>query len=263
MNGDLAGTTVPRTHLAETAKDARLSPSPTEEQTVRAMVPLSVVADTHRELRPRRRRLAATTLLAPMVAAAACNSSSAIPETTDFPVRFLVSNELIAPVTISIDGTTYSILTSGKDIGLTVSSRAQWLTWTSAKPAGSDGAAIPDDIGEVRVPISGINGALEIRNVINDQTYVTARIFNTTNAPALIGVSDGVTVSCAGVLPAAADSVKGFVQIGYYRLLPATEVRAYRAASRCSGPYVAWPSSQLAAFTARSGLVTLLLESAP
>jgi hypothetical protein len=227
------------------------------------MVPLSAVSDAYPELRPRRRRLAAIALLASMVAAPACNGNSVTSETTDFPVRFLVSNELIAPVTISIDDSTDSILTSGKGIGLTVSSKAQWLTWTSAKPAGSDGVAIPDDIGEVRIPISGINGALEIRNVINDQTYVTARIFNNTKASALIGVYDGVTVSCAGALPAAADSVRGFVQIGYYRLLPATEVRAYRDASRCSGPYVSWPSFQLAAFVAKSGLVTLLLESAP
>jgi hypothetical protein len=207
--------------------------------------------------------LAVAALSVPAVFVAACTSESVVSDPGDFPVRFQVSNDLIAPVTISIDGATYAILTAGKGIGLTVSSKAQWLTWTSAKPAGPDGFAILDDIGEVKIPISGINGALEIRNVINDQTYVTARIFNTTNAAVSIGVYDGLAVSCAGALPAAVEGARGFVQIGYYRLLPVTEVRAFRDATRCIGPYVAWPSSQLAGFVAKSGLLTLSLDSAP
>ena len=89
-------------------------------------------------------------------------------------------------------------------------------------------------------------------------------MFNATSVQVSIGVTDGSTLYCAGIVPAgSADGAKGFVQIGYYRLLPATEVRAYRDASRCTGPYVAWPSSQLTGFTAKSGLLTLLLESAP
>ena len=189
-------------------------------------------------------------------------SDGVTPAQGDFPVRFLVSNALISPVTVSIDGTPYAILTSGKSTQLTVSSQAQWLTWTSAKPAGSDGQPFLDDIGEVKVPISGINGALEISNVIGDQTYITARLLNLTTTQVSIGVYDGHTLTCAGVLPAATASASGFVQIGYYRLLSATEVRAYRDGG-CTGPHVPWPSSQLAGFTAKSGLLTLSLTSAP
>jgi len=182
----------------------------------------------------------------------------------DFPIHFQVTNDLVAPVTIAIDGTPVAILSSGKGTPLTVSSSAQWLTWTSAKPAGADGVPIPDHIGQVKIPISGIGAVLEIRNVIDDQTYVTARIFNATRAQVSIGVFDGFAVACAGVLPAATtDGANGLVQIGYYRLSPATEVRAYRDASRCDGPYVAWPASTLKAYAANSGLLLLTLNTAP
>ena len=195
--------------------------------------------------------------------ATACGGGTAEPP-TDFPIRFQVTNALIAPVTVSVDGTTYAILTNGKGTSITVPAKAQWLTWTSAKPAGPDGAPIPDQLGEVRIPMSGINGSLEIGNVVDDQTYITARVFNSTKSQVSIGVADGTTIYCAGIVPAAtADGVSGFVQIGYYRLAPSTEVRAYRDASRCTGPYFAWPSADLAAFMAKSGLVTLVLQSAP
>jgi hypothetical protein len=197
------------------------------------------------------------------VLVAACEGGGATAGPGEFPVRFVVANALIAPVTVSIDGVAYIVLTSGRSSGLTVSSRAQWLTWTSAKPMDAAGRPIPDDLGEVKIAVSGINGVLEIRNVVNDQTYITAQIFNHTNAQVSIGVYDGSAVSCAAVLPAAAGSVSGFVQIGYYRLLPATEVRAYRDPLRCTGPYVSWPSPQLAGFTAKSGLLALSLDAAP
>lgn len=222
-----------------------------------------------RRLRASEARAVAGTILpwcaagALAAAATACRSGIGGPA-DDLPIHFQVTNALIAPVTISVDGTTYSILSNGKETSITVPSNAQWLTWTSAKPAGPDGMAIPDQLGEVRIPVSGINGSLEIANVVDDQTYITARVFNSTASQVSIGVTDGMSLYCAGVVPAAsADGVKGFVQIGYYRLVPSTEVRAYRDASHCTGSYVAWPSSQLMAFAAKSGLLTLLLETSP
>jgi len=202
-------------------------------------------------------------LLSPAVFVVACTSGDVASVQGDFPVRFTVSNALISPVTLSIDGTAYAILSNGKSTQLTASSKAQWLTWTSAKPAGADGLPFADDIGEIKVPISGINGALEISNVIGDQTYVTARVINLTTTKVALGVYDGATVTCAGVLPGATSTSSGFVQIGYYRLLATTEVRAYRDGVSCTGPYSSWPSSQLAAFAPKSGLLTLSLSSAP
>ena len=73
--------------------------------------------------------------------ATACGGGTAEPP-TDFPIRFQVTNALIAPVTVSVDGTTYAILTNGKGTSITVPAKAQWLTWTSAKPAGPDGAHV-------------------------------------------------------------------------------------------------------------------------
>ncbi len=194
---------------------------------------------------------------------AACESNRAPSEATPFAVRFSVNNHLVSPVTISIDSIPYVILMGGKSTSLTVPSTAKLLTWTSAKTAGSNGVLIPDDISEVKISVSGISTSLEISNVINDQTYITAGIYNLTNASVSVGVYDGTSVTCAAELPAAVGAARGFTQIGYYKLLPATELRAYRAPSGCTGAFVSWPSSQLKAFQDKSGLLALTLDTAP
>ena len=213
----------------------------------------------HRRRPPSRTSAAVIVLLVASVASCGGKDS---PVPTELQVRFVASNDLLAPVTIRIDGNPYVILSNGRSVGLTVSSATR-LTWTSAKPADADGNPIPDMIGEQEVFVSGINGVLEINNVIDNQTYITARMFNHTDARVRIGVYEGSTVSCGAALPAAADGSSGFVQIGYYRLQSNTEVRAYRDGSDCTGPYVAWTLPQLKAFEAKSGLLTLTLDIAP
>ncbi len=193
---------------------------------------------------------------------AACERQATSP-TTPFAVRFDATNHLVSPVTISIDSTPLVIVMGGKTASLTVSSTAKWLTWISAKAAGSNGLMIPDDISEVKLPIAGIGAVLDISNIINDQAYITAMIYNSTNASVSIGVYDGMSVTCAAELPAATSTSRGFTQIGYYRLLAATEVRAYSAPSGCTGSFVAWPRSQLRTFATKSGLLTLTLDAAP
>lgn len=178
-------------------------------------------------------------------------------------LRFVVTNQLAAPVTIAIDDTVVVVLPGGASSGLAVSPTAQWLTWTSAKPTDGAGLPIPDDLGVVRVRASEIRFALEITNVINDTAYVTAEIINPTSSRVSIGVYDGSTVACTGVLRATAGDVVGFTKIGYYRLLPRTEIRAYRDDFNCTGPYVAWPAPQLSRFAPKSGLVSLTLTSPP
>ena len=195
--------------------------------------------------------------------AVACESNPASSDATGFAVRFPVSNRLVAPVTISVDGVPSVVLQGGGSGNLTVSSTAQWLTWVSAKAVDSRGQLIPDDIGEVRISVSGINRLLEISNVINDQPYITATIFNYAKVPVSIGVYDGSSVSCAAALPGASSTSRGITQIGYYKLLLATEVRAYRDPSNCTGPFVAWSSAQIRAFNDKSGLVYLTLDTAP
>lgn len=195
--------------------------------------------------------------------AAACGSARDTSDPARYPLRFLVSNNLIAPVTVSVDGVPQLGLQGGKSSGLTVPTSAQWVTWTSAKPMDAQGRAIPDDIGEVQIEVAAIGRDLEISNVIDNQPYITAGIFNHTGAAVSIGVYDGVTVSCASALPAASESRSGFTQIGYYKLLPATTIRAYRDPLTCTGPYIAWPTSELREFSEKSGVVVLSLDSAP
>jgi hypothetical protein len=189
----------------------------------------------------------------------ACSGDNVMVPTQTGPVTFRAANDLIAPVTIKVDGSPYLILSSGRSTQVTLPANAR-LTWTSAKPADAEGQLIPDEIGEQTVDVSSILGTLEITNVIGDQTYFTARIFNRTTTRVSIGVSEGSTIWCAALLPAASAGVPGFTLIGYYRLLPATELRAYTATADCTGAYVPWPSSQLAGMEAKSGLLTLSLE---
>ncbi len=198
-----------------------------------------------------------------LTAACAGDAGSSPAQPGDYVVRFIVTNDLAAPITIAVDGTVSAILSSGSSTGLTVSPTAQWLTWTSAKPTDSAGTPIPDDIGQVQVRVSGISTALQITNLINDTTYVTAQIFNETSARVSIGVYDGSRLSCASVLRAMSGTVSGFTKLGYYRLLPATEIRAYRDPDNCTGPYVTWRAPALAAFSPGSGLVNLVLSAPP
>ena len=192
----------------------------------------------------------------------ACQARDTVSGPAEFPVQLIVSNRLVAPVSVAIDGTPLVGLQGGAGASITVSSRSQWLTWTSAKPTDARGQPIPDDIGEVKVQVSGANGVVEIVNIIDDQAYFTASIFNQTTAPVSIGVYHGSAVACAAELPPAAGTVNGFTRTGYYRLRPDTEVRAYRNPG-CTGPYVSFPSVDVKSFSAKSGLVILSLGSAP
>lgn len=193
----------------------------------------------------------------------ACQAERGTATFDEFPVPFEVTNNLIAPVTILIDEKPYVAVNGSSGTKLTVSSQAQWLVWRSAKPMDENGVPIPDDIGDIRIPIAGINRELAISNVIQDVTYVTARIFNNTSVPVSIGVFDGTTLSCVSKLPASYVGVRKFTQTGYYRLLPTTELRAYHDPANCTGSYVAWPRSELNAFARGSGLLLLSLDSAP
>lgn len=182
---------------------------------------------------------------------------------SNYPVQLTITNRLAAPVSIAIDGIPALGLPGGASSALTVSSSAQWLTWTSAKPMDATGIPIPDDIAEVVVAVSGINRSLEISHVIQDRTYITGRFFNGTRSAVSIGVFDGTDVSCAAAMPAMIGDVAGYTQIGYYRLRPETEIRAYRDPRDCTGPFVTWPREALRTFEPGTGQVTLVLTTAP
>jgi hypothetical protein len=175
---------------------------------------------------------------------------------------FTISNSLIAPITVWVDGSPYAMISGGSSQSLTVPSNAQWLTWISAKPKDAAGNPIPDDIAEVRVAVAGIYRELDIGNVIDDQPYFTAEIRNSMAAAVSIGVFNGQSVACAADLPGSANGIDGFVLIGYYRLLASTEVRAYHDAG-CTGPYLAWSHALLTAAAPNSGVVSLTLQNAP
>jgi hypothetical protein len=190
---------------------------------------------------------------------AACGGEGGVAAPNDGLVTFTVANDLIAPVTITVNGSAYAIVSSGRSLQLTLPATTR-LVWTSAKPADALGNKIDDQVGDITVAVAAINGTLELTNVIENQTYFTARLFNFTNTRVSIGVFDGSKVWCAAVLPEQSPTAPGFVLIGYYKLLPTTEVRAYTTATDCTGAFVPWPGAQLTDLQAKSGLLTLSLE---
>jgi len=201
-------------------------------------------------------RIAATLVLIGLLSA--CDGDN-VESPADFPVQFAVVNNLIAPVSVQVDGAPLLGLLGGTSASLTVSSKSQWVTWTSSKPLDDAGVQIPDDIGEITQSVGGINGTLSITNVIKDQTYFTARIFNDAHVSVSIGLFDGATLTCVSRLPASG----AYTQTGYYRLLDATELRAYRDPVNCTGPYVSWSGTALRNFEAKSGALRLSLATAP
>lgn len=202
----------------------------------------------------------AVVLVAPIVGCDGGRTTSA-PDVS--PLRFLLTNHLVAPVEVSVDGVPAIGLKGGASAGITVPSTARSLTWTSAKPTDAEGHPIPDDLGEVKIAVGGIGLTLDIENVIGNNTYITARIFNHTSAAVSIGFQNGTVTSCAAALPASTATSTYFTQTGYYRLLPTTEIRAFRDPAHCSGPWVAWAPAELRAFSARSGALVLSLDRAP
>lgn len=204
-------------------------------------------------------RTAPLVLTTALLGIVACESSRVASAAADFPVQFDVVNNLVAPVTISIDGRPTLGLLGGRSGSLTVSSRSQWLTWRSAKPLDANGVIIPDDIGDISVAVGGINRALDISNIIQDRPYFTARIVNRATASVSIGLFDGKSVTCVSMLPASS----AYTQTGYYLLQPSTELRGYRDPANCTGPYVVWPNAQLRQYEPKSGFVVLALDTAP
>lgn len=200
--------------------------------------------------------------LAALALVAGCGDPPPAP-TGAIPIRFIATNALAAPVTIAVDGVPLATLTTGRSTGMTVSPRSQLLTWTSAKPTDSEGVPIPDDIGVVEIPVGSLSSTLEIGNVIGSDVYVTAELYNLTTTRVSIGVWDGTSVACAAALPGMSGVVAGYTRTGYYKLGRATEMRAYSDPANCTGRYVAWPRSELTRFAEKSGLVELVLESAP
>jgi len=197
------------------------------------------------------------------LAVSACAKGVDMPSGPPEPLRFQVANALLAPVKVSVDGTPVVILKTGAKSDVGVAPGAQRLTWTTAKPTDAAGVQIPDDIRDVPLPFPSVGAVIEFSNVIDGQPHFTASIVNHTNAAVSIGVFDGAAVACAGALSVLTDLGGGFVQTGYFRLGPATELRAYRDPTHCTGPFVAWPRSQLLSFTPKTGAVRLSLDTVP
>ena len=225
--------------------------------------------DAHADAAPKRapragrwQRFLGAALLA-VALLAGCGSDGTPTSSGAIPIRFIATNALAAPVTIAVDGVPLATLTSGRSTGMTVTTRQKLLTWTSAKPTDAQGVPIPDDIGEIAIPIGSLGSMLEIANVVGDDTYVTAEIFNLTTSRVSIGVWDGASVACAAILPGKSGNVNGYIRTGYYRLRAGTELRAYSDPTNCTGSYVAWPHAQLTAYEQKSGLIDLVLESPP
>src|SRR5437764_34040 len=97
--------------------------------------------ETKRSFTTRHRSMPSWNLIAMTVMAlgVACGTNPVATEAPTFTVRFSLSNRLVAPVTLFVDGVPHVALLGGGNTHVAVPSTARWLSWTSAKPAGANG----------------------------------------------------------------------------------------------------------------------------
>lgn len=184
-----------------------------------------------------------------------------------------IDNDLIYPVIIRANGV---LLGSANGVAITsftyTGPSAITVSWELVRPtiAGTS-TAVGDSMTATYDTFSIANGAIEnfvVDNVVGTTPYFVPRVDNQTSATLLMGVNVGLTAqnlcNC---------TVAGFAQnvaLGYYRLFTNTNVRAYRAGSNYTGPYIYWGSDPSGMTTplvslvqAGSGLVDLSASIAP
>lgn len=173
------------------------------------------------------------------------------------PVRVAIHNQLTAPVTIVSGGVTYGSFGPGWKT-LAFPHGATTLTWTAAPSLYSDSTPVPTDLTVQGATFSPPTDTVVITNVVSGQAYFTPVIYNLTGVAVDVAVVyNGAARLCVGLSAAAT------FQLSYYLLTPTVDIRVYRTATNCTGTFLAVGHATLAAYAAGSGLVLILLSTAP
>jgi hypothetical protein len=204
-----------------------------------------------------RRQLAGLTAVAALATLSCAKGPTQATNQESVLVTFDLSVADAAAI-LSVDGFTYGTVSTNQPISLQVPAGSKSLTYViTNSPLGTIQDVQPDIIaasGTVAVVSSGIT----INNVISGTTYFAPIVTNNLGAVAYVGIFRSGSLTCLAPL------LNGAVgtDFGYWRLSADTELRAYQSLG-CSGTYHAWNSTQLSAFAANSGLISLSLAAIP
>jgi hypothetical protein len=184
-----------------------------------------------------------------------------------------ITNYLIYPVRVRANGVLLGTAAGSEVTQFPYTGSASvTISWELVRQtiAGTS-TAIGDTMDGSFAPATFTQGAIEgyiVDNVLGANTYFVPVIDNLTPATLLMGVNVGL--SSQNLCNCTVWPFEGNISIGYYRLFSNSNVRAYRATSNYTGPYIYWGSDPSGSTTplvnlaqVRTGMVTLTATMSP
>lgn len=178
-------------------------------------------------------------------------------------VTIVVTNQLLNPVNIEVNGVVQGSVPGGETRQTTVAyvSPLQ-VSWTLIRSTTTQGTPVGDDIGGEFSTLSNPPGQLDytIDAIVGNSYIFRPLIVNQSAVPLLMGVNEGLQSQnrCNCVVPAFSSGT----QIGYYLLYSNSNVRAYRSGNGYTGGYIYWQDFANGV-NPSSGAVTLTATQAP
>jgi hypothetical protein len=176
------------------------------------------------------------------------------PPTGGGSATVVVTNELLGPVNLSIDGTVAGSVPAQSARQVQVpAGHPVTLAWSLIRPT-IGGRAIGDPMGGSFEPIANPTGTIDVTidNLAGSQWYFAPLITNAGSQRWLMGVNMGLQSENRCDCVVAPGSVRTY--IGYYRLYSNSNVQAYLDGSNYSGQYFFWSNFNVGR---GSGAVTL------
>jgi uncharacterized protein (TIGR03437 family) len=187
-------------------------------------------------------------------------------------VTLSVTNKLIYPVDVTVNGTVVNRVAASSSSAVKVAgSYGMQVGYELVRPTTTSGTPEGEQMTGIYPALTNPSGTLSyvVNNVLGGQAYFAPFIHNTSGVGALMGVNMGLLHQneCNCIIGATGTST-----IGYYKLFPNSNVRAYPASSNysASSGYAYWgqdptgaPNATFPAVAADTGAVTLNLVTAP
>lgn len=177
-------------------------------------------------------------------------------------VTVVVTNQLIAGVNISVNGSAVGSVPAGETRQTQVDPVSEMEVFWELIPPTLDGRALGDPMSGTFGPVQVTSDRVEIEidNIVGEAYFFAPLIDNQTSSRLLMGVNMGLQAEnrCNCVVAGGATNVF----FGYYRLFSNSNVRAYRDGSGYTGSYIYWENFANSVETG-PGTITLTATSAP